>query len=446
MRDWLINLPNELTETDLIEMVEGTLPAHREPVAIAALKSEPRLGALIKQMRADRESLGQLPSEAAAPAEVGERVISVIDRRMIRELDEVSRQQSQYIPVSTLTIEEPSALELFMQSVWTKRLALAAALLLVAGVGVLAVKSHYGKPGALTDGPIIANNGAGTAHTGAPDPLANGETSTGNVARDHQVASTPAESQPHGDGDNTLAHASDQSNELANAGSTPTLASTPETETAVSSSGSALKGADHVRGEISDAAAASLAREGRLVIVLHVTSMSEGERRAASIALGVGTRGSAESTLAAADQLPFEVATLAGQAANPAPLASSGALSPANVASGESGPDMSLSSIESTIPVAPIAKKPSPVYTAWVEPGERTLAAVRAYLETGVAQGEGEKPRSDGAATCVAEYRVLRTPVATPHELDPEHILWWSTPASRWVRTRGVPIIVVDSH
>lgn len=476
MRDWLINLPDELTETDLIEMVEGTLPAHREPVAIAALKAEPRLGLLIKQMRSDREAASTMAPSVPAPAEVGERVLSVIDRRMIRELDEIAREQTHHIPVSTFTIHEPTAIELFMHSAWTKRLAVAAGVLIAVGVGVLAVRTYLPKQ-AQPGEPIAASKDtpAQPRLAVAPSPAPSGTPGSGEhsalsdkSADGTLVAAGSAERRtpeppvvPTGDVDNSLAA-------VESSGDAPKGTSTSATTDSVaprvdvasnSPAGAAAPGvagaapaSPDIRGEISLSAAAHLARDGRLVIIVHAPKADVGGRRALTLDRALGSIGAAECDLAPSPELlSSEVALMSGRGGDGGGSAStpSAASSPGTHVAGaaDAGPDMSLSAIEPVRP-APVVvpKKPLSVYLASIEPSEHTLGAVRTYLERGRVASDAPSDTSDPSAKdiCIVEFRVLATPIAHKVAMDPESILWWSGPASRWARLGRVPVIVSD--
>src|SRR5438128_1141813 len=105
MRDWLVNLPEELTESDLIDMVEGTLSASREPVAIAALKAEPRLGLLIKQMRIDKAALAGVPA-VSAPEALADSVLAQIDAHVLRSLAAEAQERSAGIPINSIAMDE----------------------------------------------------------------------------------------------------------------------------------------------------------------------------------------------------------------------------------------------------------------------------------------------------------------------------------------------------
>lgn len=445
MRDWLINLPSELTETDLIEMVEGTLPAHREPIAIAALKAEPRLGLLIKQLRADREAAAGLAVPESAPKDVGERVLSVIDRRMIRELDEISQQQTQHIPVSTLTIHEPTVLEILLQSAWTKRLAVAAALMIVAGVGYLGVRlatapkdtgtgSFNGQLAKSTTGPSGTRTGPGELIVDGSGPSATTKpTENSNLAMERAAPPTAEVA---------------RADETNASGPANTAAGEHQADVAP------LASAEPSSPQMTASVAARLAREGRLAIVVHCSKFDELTRRAQSLAKASPLAGAIACRTVAPELVPAQaMALVASSGTSSGSPSSAGGSSPADssvagtatTVADPAAPDMSLNSIAPELknaaqaaPLPAVPKALAPAFIATVDPSEQTLEAVKRFLEIGEsAETTTQRFR--------VEFRVMETPVEEPISFSPESILWWNSPAARWARLSSVPIVVDQS-
>lgn len=483
MRDWLSNLPEELTESDLIGMVEGTLPAEREAVAIAALKAEPRLGLMIKQMRADRETLGSLASTAPAPIEVGEHVLSVIDRRMIRELETASQQKAPQeqaspqrvsqqqaspqgsplrIPVSQVVVREPSVFELLLQSRWMRHGAIAAGLLIACGAGVLGIRMSMkpATPGKASGARVAAvdpDSGPAKAHTPTPVPSS--------LEPELALSTTPNNAQPGPADDQPLVAIS------SSHGVVTDVPVAPETVEVVTNNDPAQPelaplttpiiepiAVAVAADEMSIDAAAGLAREGRLGIVVlapesATSSAGNDDLSGRVLAMSRSALGASVSCRAIVpEHVPAQVIALLA----PAPGASVPASDPAGNSPGLAGnagvvgtspeavPDMTL---ESLLPDAPAASSPSAhraertppaVYFATLDPSARTLASLKSFLETG---GEGEQAAGVQPRLTV-RFRVLSTPIEQPLLLEPESILWWNAPAAKWAKSATVPIVV----
>jgi anti-sigma factor RsiW len=95
------SLPPGITEADLIDLIDGAVPSEREGVLIAALRDEPRLGLMVKRMRADRGGLEELGAVSmAAPAGLIEGIESKLNREALRELVAESEEAPAVIPIS----------------------------------------------------------------------------------------------------------------------------------------------------------------------------------------------------------------------------------------------------------------------------------------------------------------------------------------------------------
>ena len=133
-------LPHGITEADLIDLADGVLARDREDVVLGALKSDPRLGLLAKQFRADRELVAGL-GEVRAPAGLAEGIEARLEAAALRDLASASRDVPRPIPISQVERREPSVLRLLMESAWPRRLAVAASIAIVAGLGTMAASA-----------------------------------------------------------------------------------------------------------------------------------------------------------------------------------------------------------------------------------------------------------------------------------------------------------------
>ena len=208
--------------------------------------------------------------------------------------------------------------------------------------------------------------------------------------------------------------------------------------------------------QITTAIAARLAREGRLAIVIKTVNLEEVARRAQLLGKSVPVPGSVACRTLAQDKVPAQaLALVTGNGAAPSSMpevSSSGTSAIGQSApqqAGDAGPDMSLGSIAPEIKPAPaavpkmVSSGPAPAFLATLEPSERTLAAVKAFLESGV-NAETKAGETVGAIMRV-EFRVMDMPIEQSVSLDPESILWWNAPASRWARVSSVPIVIDQS-
>lgn len=464
MRDWLVNLPESLTESDLVDMVEGTLSPAREAVAIAALRAEPRLGLLIKQIRRDKAAIVDLEKVEAPPvpsgfaagvmaelaelAELGER-----EERSLRELAEQSQERALGIPVSTLQYDQTGPVAGLFESRLFRALSIAAGLALVAGVGWYV--STEMRPRAST-----------TVVVGVPTPprliegsdsgIPEGETAP---ALANVPAQLPGDNAPGSGSAGDLASASN-SRERASANEPSRLSSTQETSRVTSADrlAQAPKPAgahDSVAPDadtLTQQQAVALAREGRLVVMVAPRDPPGLMRRldnlvklSASTAL-TPTREPVWRALRI-EAMPQAYAGLdqpwvpRGSEADldlhldDDPSRPSGSSPPALAGSSGQAPGVrspaegSGSNTRALLPARHVVRA---VLIASIEPSEPGLQElVRVISEQPV-----------GAEPVRVSYRVLDVPMSAPVSLDPSAVLWWTLPPARWARPLHVPVVV----
>lgn len=440
MRDWLIHLPASLSETDLIAMVEGTLSPDREQTAIAALKAEPRLGLLIKQLRSDRQSLAALGASRPAPDDIRDKVLAVVDRRVIRELDQLAQQSSEVIiPISTLTIHQPTVFEVMARSPWMRRLPIAAGLLLAAGlVGYVAMVA-MDRPNAVQSSPGTSTQITGTQKT-TPQPEVPSERDGNSTAVTSRLETTPlgqpfdsiAPKPPSTPGDEPII--------LVNATDAPVPARPVNDGPQAEGPSVALSSLDKpepppapahhhqpIVGTISLPVAAELASAGRLVIIVSGDDLT--------VQLAGLARSSAQPLanfaweVSSVDRLPAPVLALLPAASTPSGREPS-LTEPAFAGDSSSGVSMSAPGASPTS--LPDRSAPATlVQSVSLEPTEANLAALKLALES----------PTPGARPCTVRFAALESPLPQTFSLTPDSILWWNSPPARWSRTATIPVL-----
>jgi hypothetical protein len=137
-------LPKGLTEADLLDWVEQSLPTRRLAEVHAALRTNPPLAARLEEMRVDRAAVAAI-GLSTAPATLMDAVEQALERHLLVGLSS-GEPLSDRPPVSIFTPSrrDPFRLGSFRGDAVGRRLALAATLLLVAGgatiVAVLAMR------------------------------------------------------------------------------------------------------------------------------------------------------------------------------------------------------------------------------------------------------------------------------------------------------------------
>jgi hypothetical protein len=375
-------LPPGITEADLIDLVDGVLAREREGAVLAALKQHPEVGLLAKQFRADRSLVIGL-GELRAPSGLAEGIESRLEAAALCDLASQSREVPRPIPISQVQVHEPSMVRLLLESPWTRRLATAASLAIVVGLGIVGIRAALSN---LPSKPV--------AHKDAPNPIP--DLTDPLPAPTIDVAAKPSDETP--------------------ASSTP--AEAPTIIAAVT---------EPVREELSHARAAQLASEGRLAITVRATLAGPALKRLESLARA---RDTGWHTIAL--DAPAQYAGLLTPQIDAAPVKPTpNSPNPIDVAGTQNHPTPaapSSGSTASTLPPArPVVKA---IYTIEVTPGEQPFESLLRSISDAL---------PDGAKITL---RMLPQPIATPIAIDPDSVLWWTSPTSKWSRHARVPVVV----
>ena len=366
----------------MIDLVDGKLPADREQAVLAALRAEPRLALLVRQLRDDEAGLAML-RDVRVPADLGDRIESALQTQALRDLAaQEADAPAEVATTSVVTVRQSGGgWRMVLESAWAGRLATAASIAIVAGVGYLG----YGEYQRAMQRP-----GLGVANSGNPTtPIVPEVVRPAEV----EVAAGPgnAETTPEG----------------------------PEPGATVVAAAEAL----------TPERAIAMARQGRLVISVRLPSAGAGAmKRVEGIARAAGREGGWRPM--AMDQLPPAYAGLltpsiavpnGGTPARPGlpTLAGDGSLGGGGTAS-DPRPTVR--------PVGPVRGVVLAVYSVEIAPRGATLAGLLDALSPG---------RPEGAV-----LRVMEAPMLPPLAATPEDVLWWQNPPASWGQRVRVPVVV----
>lgn len=115
----------------MLAWVEGVLPADRASAVEASLRADPALHALAQRLSQDRKALTSLPDEPA-PADLLDGVHEAMEREMLFGLAEEG-ETADRLPVSVVRPARSGLRDIFLREQPGRRLAAAAAVLLMAG-------------------------------------------------------------------------------------------------------------------------------------------------------------------------------------------------------------------------------------------------------------------------------------------------------------------------
>ncbi|MCC6321852.1 MAG: hypothetical protein IT438_10515 [Phycisphaerales bacterium] len=400
-----LDLPPGVTPDDVVDLVDGQLPKSREAVVIEGLQRSPRLGLLVKQLRADRAEVAEL-AEVRIPQPVGmvDAVEAKLNREALSALVAESEEAPAAIPISSVIPHRRNVLSVLAESAWGRRLATAASLAIVAGLGFVAVQElskAWPKPSKL--GPLVTNTASENDRGHAPEVPAVEKT---------EVAVVPATPDKPESSESPITSAGDPA-ETAVAAAAPTGLTLAE----------ALK----------------LAEAGRLVIRVRSDNFEGTLRHLQDLsrASGRDERWRAFELNA----LPIEYAALASPLpeSSPAPESPTRPDRPSHAVptyAGDQGPGT--------------APKPAVVKHDATEgpslPAARThVRAVRIVQTSAETRALDDLLRdiavnkSHRAAFCVLPESAATEPSPA---LDPESILWWSRGSSAWAKRVSVPVVV----
>lgn len=402
--DIIRDLPAGLTETDLIDMVDGTVPAEREWVVIDALQTWPALALLVKQLRMDRLGLSALAdAPETAPANMMEAIEARLDRQALSELVHEAEEASAPIAISRV---QPigsgtgrGVIRLIAESVWARRLATAASITIVGGLGVLGVRELLRQwprlPGTV---PVATGNGGN-----APAPALAPKIEVADAGE----APAPPIDRPSG----------------------PDLAAAPAPSDATPTAGEDDR-------PLTAAEALALAREGRLVVTVRTTKLEGTLKQLESM-----SRASASTDMRWRSQdlsnLPSELAMLAVPLPDPA-LDPRPPMDPTFVGP-ERPPAMASDGAGSPGVLLPQTRPEGLAF----EPAHVRVRAIRTVrMNAEVQRLEDLLSDLNVSKDAVAKFRALPTPIEDRPSLDPESVLWWVSGSDGWTRKLTLPIVV----
>lgn len=401
-------LPFGLTEDDLVDLVEGSLPAHREAVVLAALKAKPRLGLLVKHLRADSAALVSLAEiDTIAPAGLADGIEARLQSEALHALADDSAHAPLSLPVSSVRVDEPGVIRILLESVWARRFATAASIAIVGGIAAFAVLQ-------VSRSLTPAHSPSGIAST--------------------QSGHTPAAAPPTSDASAAPAHSAPLA--VAAAGN-PADTAPSVGPPAPGPSETIAASAPPAAPELTLADAQRLAREGRLVISVIATEPGSGfpaVKRAESLARAIGREGGWHSIDMTG--VPAQFTALLSPVTPP--------FDPSDPAHEHQPQTIIASDSALHTPVSPIRPGPSTlippprpvvkaIYAVEVDPRERAIKSLIDSLRD---------TTTTGAPAPRILLRAVDQPFAQTAPLEPDAILWWNSVPSRWVRRATIPVVV----
>lgn len=407
----MLSLPPDISDAELLALLEGqtaSLAPDRREAVRAAVAADPELARFVRESRTDAAAMRSM-ARAEAPDSVRDAVFATLQRPTI--IDNPLREPvGGQIPVSSLSV--PNPWRRLIERAPVREFALAASLLLVAGLGVWvisqAVKSGPVSPS--PNRPIASNTDSGPA--GSPDSLAlpsaadapalaSGEPDTGDLVSgpmaidDFGFPTIPAE--------------------LAAKAVAPVLAKAAP-------------------AGMPPSEAAALAREGRLVIRLRTFDADASTADVRQLAQRTSTKDVqwrplepwelSEVTVALRLQAPGD--TILAVAKRPTDIAGASTTTPPSPAAPLIAPIGTPADVASALK---LKTEYRPLYTVELDENERDLAALVSRLTRGTSQ--------------VAEFVALDEPLPTlMPSTDPSAVLWWTRPPTGWTRKVCVPIVL----
>lgn len=410
-----LNLPAGITEDDLIDLVDGVLPAPREAAVIEALRREPRLGLMVKAMRADRAEVAEL-AMVRVPRPVGmlDAIEAKLNREALSALVAESEQAPASIPISSVIPQRRGIIAVLAESVWARRLATAASLAIVAGLGYFAVRELVkALPGVQPPRTIVR----GPSSTGEPSP----------------INPTPVEAAP----DRTEVAEGPRGDEVSGE-STMEVAAAPAADSSIPDSVA-------TGGTLTLPEALRLAEAGRLVIRVR-SNNHEGTLRhlqELSRTSGRETRWRAYDVNA----LPTEYAALSSPLSDDpssltplSPPSPDPRRTPTTTIAGEG-----RSPQPRPAPPSPIISPAAPGGIDLFPVAHTRVRALRIVQTSASTQALDDLlkdiavNRSHSASFFVLPEHASAHPAPS---LDPESVLWWARGSSAWVKRVTVPVVV----
>ncbi len=226
-----------------------------------------------------------------------------------------------------------------------------------------------------------------------------------------------------------IVHTAPQPNPTPDVPTTPTteIVSKPNDETPVVTTTAIAAEPQAKSDELTPAVAARLAAEGRLSITVRAAVATASLKRLESLAKARDT-----GWHAIALDAPAQYAMLLTPQSNPAvsPTAPN-APNPLLIAGNQNAPTTPVAPAPSGGPLFPM---PHPVvkaiYAVDLTPGEQPLESLLRSIADTLPEG------------ATITLRTLPRPIAVPIALDPDSVLWWTSPASKWSKRTRVPVVV----
>ncbi|MGH7131643.1 MAG: hypothetical protein ACREJO_06835 [Phycisphaerales bacterium] len=399
---------HQIDETELLAFIE------REPLAVdradavrGAIAADAGLRELVDGMRADRSALAGI-DDVHAPSNLLELVEARLEREALVGLSRVGAPAK--LPVSQVIPERESVIGQIITRPWARQLAMAAGLLIVAGVGFMVVKANWPthKAREFARGDNRAEPGTLVEK---PEGLAAKTASGANPKNDADLAVGPTRS--------------------AATGSTTVEPTTVQGPAAIADASSK----DAAKTEVQPPAmtldrAIALAKEGRLVVRLRATDGNVAQERLDSLAKRAGSwlkHGPATpgEGIEIADAVQIAVAASRPAPANipvrPTEDAMAGTPSASN-----SRP--SLPTPANAVP-PPSVNLAGQVYCLTLTPDDDNLRSLLQRL-------------NGGDKDLLAQLQEVALPVAVGAPMTPDAMLWWNRAPVQWDRRLVVPVVV----
>jgi hypothetical protein len=414
--------PQPPDEADLLAWIEGEpLPRDREQVVARALGEDRVLARKLEAMRADRAAIKGIP-EMAAPTGLMSAVEAalqpVLERQMLLGLRD-GESFADHPPISIVQPVKRSIMQAFFSDRVGRRLAAAAALLIMVG-GATYLGTTYLSGRTAPKSSTFAGKDAGTrdpnktSAAGAERRLASADVAKpelpapASAAADNRESSAAALTLP----------------KIEPAADAPSESNTSGRETVADASEYGAWAVGPFLPELDGARAAELAREGRLII--RITAMDPGVR---NVGLAERVRRADGSMFRLGDEPP---AALVQMLAPPTPSANSEpareAFTPPSVA-GKNEFD------------APMTLVGPPAPAEWSVPAPQTVYLVQIRLDGGAM--EALKSALSGGYGEV-QYEELAEPLPQDGSaaVNPASVVWWTQGPSGWVGWASVPVVV----
>lgn len=437
-----MNFNANITEDELLALIERReLPVARREVVREMLKNDQALARLVRDMRCDCDAARGLG--VSAPVGMVEAVQARLERDALMGLSSqaAAHAANDSIPISQFVPARRSALDVVIASPWSRRVATAAAVLLVGAGTWVGVRSL--SPAKKPIGPIAVNTSKDNGQTNTP--AVNGL----NHGLNNGINSTPVVAdRTNGNSPGVIAdaHAAPNSNTDRDLAAKPTAAdpAIPDSAAIANASEAATRVARAESQRLASAAAAGL--RGRLVV--RVVTPAGGEQAAELVR--TLDRLSTRIGIASAEPKYFKIST--HDAPEVLTLVRNLHLRPVAVPEVDpagTGPVVPPDdrTIAGSAPKAPGPNAPAPTEVhepvTILTPQRMELDGSAFGVSLGATEGDlrsliGRLSRN-GAKV---ELDVLMAPVPLSVSLDASTMFWWRERPAAWSPRMSVPIVI----